>query len=282
METIIRVHKDYDADPFARIDKVPINDPDKSWKALGILVYVLSKPDGWEVNIKDLCNHATDQEKAVRSGIAELEQLKYCRKIKAIDARTKRIKKWLYVFYERPYPGEVQPVQVLEIEPQPDPLPHNRHVEPDPLPQKPQVEKPQVEKPQVENGPPINNIIKQLINKITNESNNNNNGQDPAAAIEKNIIVIPEENKKQYLKLEKRIKNLGWVGSMDEIIKYFLLDPNNLTAWVEKVEKINIDNPAGLLRKGLRSKEIIKTEKQIEREKLASLGLRPDEIEAMT
>ena len=105
MQTIIRVQKNRDADPFARIDKVPLNDPDISYKAKGILTYVLSKPDGWETNYTDLANHAADGEKAIRSGVNELINNKYCQRLKVIDPDNKRILKWVLIFHERPYKG---------------------------------------------------------------------------------------------------------------------------------------------------------------------------------
>lgn len=275
METIIRVHKDYDADPFARIDKVPINDPAKSWKALGILVYVLSKPDGWEVNIKDLCNHAVDQEKAVRSGIDELVNLKYCRKIKAIDAINKRVRKWYYIFYERPYSGDLQPVQVVEL----DPLTQNGEVDKDPLTYFPQVEKPQVEKPQVANDPPINKVFKQLINIVTNESNNNNSRSAAAADA---VVDLSKSEMQEYQLLEKRAKKLGWIGNTTELKAFYLADAEYVKAWIEKVEGVKgLRNPAGLLRKGLRSGERPSTEKEQERQALLDLGLDEDEVAAI-
>ena len=262
METIIRVHKDLDADPFARIDKVPINDPEKSWKALGILVYVLSKPDGWEVNIKDLENHSIDGERAIRSGIEELLKLKYCQRFKIIDQDTKRIKKWLYCFFERPYPGEVLKLKTVYS----DPDVQNVNVGSDPDCLNPHVENPHVENPHVENVPPINNIIKKQSIKQTKELTNNNNGRGSAGV--KDIIIGNQKikNKRLFNKLKKEILLMGWVGPLDEIIKYWNQDHKRVTAWVEKIAGINIANRAGLLRKSLRSGENVKTRQDQEKE----------------
>ena len=260
METIIRVVKDRDADPFARIDKVPINDNKRSFKALGILVYVLSKPDGWQVNIKDLDNHATDGEKAIRSGIKELVDLKYCRPCKIVDPDNKRIRKWIYIFYERPYPGKLLPVLVIEG----DPVTQNGKVD-DPDPQKPLAGFPQVEKPQVENGPPINKVFKEQKNISTNEVNNNNTKRGGAAA---DPIVVVEGSiikKQKYKKLKNRILALGWAGSLDEITRFFNQDPDYVLAHVEQIESLpGLENPAGLLRKNLRSgtRPLTKAEKE--------------------
>lgn len=279
MDTIIRVNKDYDADPFARIDKVPINDPDISYKALGILTYVLSKPDGWQVNIKDLANHGTDGIKAIRSGIAELELMQYVRRYKLINSVNKRVLKWLYQFYERPYLGDLKAITIVEIV---KPVSHNGIVDNEPLAGFLQVEKPHVEKLQVENGTPINNAVKQLINNTqsTNKYNNNNGGQVAASNA---VVVIPKRKQKKYTLIETRILSLGWVGSLNEIKTYYLKDHKYLLAWVEKTESIKgLMNPGGYLRKSLRSGERPLTTEEKETKALSALGLSPKEIKELT
>lgn len=279
MDTIIRVNKDYDADPFARIDKIPINDPSLSYKALGILTYVLSKPDGWEVNIKDLANHATDGIKAIRSGISELELNQYVRRYKLIDSVNKRVLKWLYQFYERPYIGDLVPFTIVEIV---KPVTHNGIVDNEPLSGFLQVEKPQVEKLQVENGTPINNVVKQLISntQLTKEYNNNNGGQ---VTNSKSVVVIPKRKQKKYTLIEKRILNLGWVGSLNTIKTYYLKDSKYLNAWVEKTESIKgLANPAGFLRKSLRSGVKPLSNEEKETNALLGLGLSMEEIKELT
>jgi len=276
MDTIIRVHKDLDADPFARIDKEPINDPNISYKALGILVYVLSKPDGWQVNNTDLANHATDGMKSIRSGIDELIKYKYCQRVKVIEPETKRIKKWILVFYERPYPGQL--VELITVGLEPDTQYGNLGLEPDT--QKLHVEKLHVEKLHVENGTLNNNRIKQQKKKITKDNNNNIRPEPAAAPVV--VVEIPLIQKIKYTKIKNRILNMGWAGSLEEVKKYFIEDPDRVEAWIEKVEGIKgLENPAGLLRKGLRSEETPKTKKAAERDQLKELGLTSDEIEAL-
>lgn len=73
--SIVRVEKR--ENPFVQIDKTPINDNRLSWKAKGLLIYLLSKPNNWKVRISDLVNHATDGEKAVYSALQELEDCGY-------------------------------------------------------------------------------------------------------------------------------------------------------------------------------------------------------------
>jgi hypothetical protein len=73
---IIRVNKR--ENPFAQIDRRPINDSRLSWKARGILTYLLEKPDNWEVRISDLVNRSDkDGITAVQNGMKELRKLGY-------------------------------------------------------------------------------------------------------------------------------------------------------------------------------------------------------------
>ncbi|UFJ41344.1 helix-turn-helix domain-containing protein [Brevibacillus humidisoli] len=74
-KTLVRVVKR--ENNFVQIDKTPINDKRLSWKAKGLLVYLLSKPDDWTIMIDDLVKHAKDGRDSVRTGLTELEQNGY-------------------------------------------------------------------------------------------------------------------------------------------------------------------------------------------------------------
>jgi hypothetical protein len=58
-----------------------INDDDRlSFKALGILTYLLSRPDDWRPNYRQLMKTHTDGEVSVRAGLTELEEAGYYRR----------------------------------------------------------------------------------------------------------------------------------------------------------------------------------------------------------
>ena len=67
--------------PFAQIDKRLINDTSISWKTKGILIYLLSKPNNWTAQVKDIIKHATDGRDAVRSAINEAVKAGYIRRV---------------------------------------------------------------------------------------------------------------------------------------------------------------------------------------------------------
>lgn len=52
-----------------------------SWKARGILWYVLTLPDNWVIYISELAKHATDGISSTRAGIRELQKHGYCQKV---------------------------------------------------------------------------------------------------------------------------------------------------------------------------------------------------------
>lgn len=74
--SIIRVSKSKD-NPYVQVDKRAIQDDRLSWKAKGILSYLLSLPDDWEIYVRELITHAPDGVASLRSGMKELEDSGY-------------------------------------------------------------------------------------------------------------------------------------------------------------------------------------------------------------
>lgn len=72
---IIRIKKS--PKTFAVISKSFLEDENLSWKAKGILAYLLTKPDNWKVIIGDLVNRSTDGKTAIYSALKELKEQGY-------------------------------------------------------------------------------------------------------------------------------------------------------------------------------------------------------------
>lgn len=117
-QTIYRVMKSAE-NPYVMIDRRPIDNPLLSFKAKGILTYLMSRPDGWEVSIPDLIAHAKDGEDGVRAGMKELKDAGH---VKYTCSREQgRITGWLIEVFEVPHrekpdvalPDVVNPTQVL-------------------------------------------------------------------------------------------------------------------------------------------------------------------------
>jgi hypothetical protein len=74
---------------YVIISKVPLEDLRLSWKARGLLSYLLSKPDEWKVIITHLVEQAPDGEESVRAGLKELEGAGYIRRTQSRGAGSK-------------------------------------------------------------------------------------------------------------------------------------------------------------------------------------------------
>ena len=73
--TIIKIEKR--ADPYARIDNRTLRDGRLSWKATGLLAYLLSLPKDWHITLQHLCNAKADRLHATQSALKELERHAY-------------------------------------------------------------------------------------------------------------------------------------------------------------------------------------------------------------
>lgn len=168
---IMRVAKNNN---YTVMNRTALNDIRLSWKAKGIIAYMLSMPDDWVFYMDELMTHATDGKDSFRSGFRELKDNGYVERRAIKDENTKRIIEWETVVHEIPFE------------------PHTDF----PYVEKPDMEKPQVEKPDMENPPLLSTDINQVLNKPnTNELNTNQSitGNDFARVIdfyEKNISLV--------------------------------------------------------------------------------------------
>lgn len=62
---------------FTIIDNTGLIDPDLTWKETGLLAFLMTKPDDWEVSIKSLTNNKQDKRDSVTSAISGLQQKGY-------------------------------------------------------------------------------------------------------------------------------------------------------------------------------------------------------------
>jgi hypothetical protein len=84
-----------------------INDPEFSWKAKMLYLYLSSKPDGWNFAVDRISNDALDGRKGTASGIRELEDAGLLMRHRAKDGR---MVYELIDYYDEPLPqkGNVQ------------------------------------------------------------------------------------------------------------------------------------------------------------------------------
>ena len=130
--TIFRTIKNKD-NPYVMVDRRTIDNDKLSFKAKGILTYLLSRPDGWEVNLVDLSKRGTDGLAAIKSGVKELKEAGYLKHAGTRSSVTGQFGTVIWEVYEVPQVGN----QLTGT--------------PDMVVGSPQVDLPQAENPQVDN-----------------------------------------------------------------------------------------------------------------------------------
>lgn len=96
---IVRVSKRESG--YTILDPYFLSDERLTWKAKGLLAYLLSKPSNWRVYIADLVKRSKDGRDAVYSAIKELETCGYVERRQTRD-ESNRITGMETVIYERP------------------------------------------------------------------------------------------------------------------------------------------------------------------------------------
>lgn len=171
-----------------------------SWKAKGMLSTFLSLPEDWDYSIAGLETMSTDGNKAVRSGLKELEANGYLTRI-AIRDNKGIIRDWDYIIYENPLENPNWSKEFAEVL---NPEVQNGQMD-KPDVQKGQVEKVQVEKAHVEKDIQLNTNI--LNTKEINILNNKDK------EITNNIYV------EDLLPETQMIVNAGYIDITDNQIK---------------------------------------------------------------
>ena len=98
-KTIIRIQKR--DNPFVQIDKNILNNEKLSWRAKGLLAYLLSLPPDWKVYLEEVSEHAHDGVTSTMSAFKELKIAGYVKKIATKDEKG-RIVSWETVVSEVP------------------------------------------------------------------------------------------------------------------------------------------------------------------------------------
>ncbi|EOO68088.1 DnaD and phage-associated domain-containing protein [Bacillus cereus VD196] len=124
-----RVNKDKN---YTTINNTGLKDKRLSWKAKGILAYILTLPDDWIFYREELSRHAKDGLDSLRAGMKELKEYGYLKRFPVRDDNNKIIK-WETIIYEVPQNDPVAEKPPVEIPPE----------------VKPPVEKPPVENPKL-------------------------------------------------------------------------------------------------------------------------------------
>lgn len=187
MKNIIRVKKDTN---YVVMDKTFLSDTRLSWKAKGIMAYMLSMPDDWTFYFDELIKHSTDGKSSFKSGFNELKKNGYVRRER--QKREDGTFKWETIVYERPQTDF-------------------------PLVENPSMENPSVENPSMENRTLLNN------NKLNNNKLNNNNNNIPYVEIVDYLNDVAGKNfrhstKKTQTLIKARLKEGFTVDDFKRVI----------------------------------------------------------------
>ncbi|MFA1738471.1 DnaD domain protein [Lysinibacillus fusiformis] len=111
---IIRVAKNSN---YVVMNRTALNDGRLSWKAKGIMAYMLSMPDDWVFYMDELMTHSTDGKASFRAGFNELKQCGYIERKPIREGQ--RIKEWETIVHEVPINSlltDFQEVEKQEVE----------------------------------------------------------------------------------------------------------------------------------------------------------------------
>lgn len=107
---IIRVEKNAN---YVVMSRAALQDEKLSWKAKGMMAYMLSMPDDWTFYLEELMKHSTDGEASFRSGFKELTDGGYVKRFPV--RKGNRIDRWETVVYENPLLPDFQQVENLDV-----------------------------------------------------------------------------------------------------------------------------------------------------------------------
>ena len=85
---------------FTSLPNEVANNPNLSFKAKGILWYLLSKPEDWKTYIKEIVKNGKEGLDAVRTGVNELIKLGYI--VRTQERERGIIRDWVYYVYATP------------------------------------------------------------------------------------------------------------------------------------------------------------------------------------
>lgn len=111
---IIRVAKNSN---YVVMNRTALNDNRLSWKAKGIMAYMLSMPDDWVFYMEELMTHSTDGKASFRAGFNELKTCGYIERKPIREGQ--RIKEWETIVHEVPINSlltDFQEVEKQEVE----------------------------------------------------------------------------------------------------------------------------------------------------------------------
>lgn len=112
----MKIIRPFENGNFTQVSNSIVNDTRLDLKEKGLMLHILSKPDGWFLNVDEIAKNNRDGKRAIYSGIKKLKELGYI-ELKADHDETGKFKRWEYI---------IKPLPSTDIENDgPYPLIHN-------------------------------------------------------------------------------------------------------------------------------------------------------------
>ena len=140
-------------DNFTTVHNNLILDEKLSWKAKGLLIYMLSRPTGWKYKSAEIAKNSTDGRDSVRNGLKELVENGYISRQKNSDGSLT-----YYIFEDSQQNNIKDYLQKPKLE---NPSLENPSLE------KPETENPKLDNPSLYKRKNTNNIVfYSVINRV--------------------------------------------------------------------------------------------------------------------
>jgi len=165
---------------FTTLNNEFLQDKTLSWKAKGLIAYVMSLPDDWELNLSDLKNRSKDGRDGTAAGLNEIIEKGYCKRYQ-VRGNDGLFSSAQYMVCDT---REFFPDESETWEPQTE--------NPDTV--KPLTDKPEPGKPETEN-PTLVNTNKPNTKKVNTNNINPANGFAASLFPDPEKVVTPEEEK---------------------------------------------------------------------------------------
>jgi hypothetical protein len=160
---------------FTTVNNDFLHDVNLTWKAKGLIIYIMSLPPDWDLNVSDLKNRSKDGRDATAAGIRELIDNSYCRRIRS------REKGGVFAGYD-------YEVSDIRFDPKTDNPVMVEIVTGKPTTVEPFTENPTTDKPEQ---------VNTNFNKETLKVNTDNNNTPPPASLFPDLEKTEEDDKKK-------------------------------------------------------------------------------------
>jgi hypothetical protein len=98
---------------FTQISNTMLEDDRLSWRAKGLLCYMLSRPDNWKINKTDLYRKATEGRDAMTNALKELKELGYLH-IHRNVGENGQVDGWVWEYDDTPFTTESLENQITD------------------------------------------------------------------------------------------------------------------------------------------------------------------------